>query len=78
MTILGMSPLRLVVGGAGAHIGVKVTRDSLLPMLAQQFPNLVGAPKDSIVPGVADVLIGAGAVVGAALANKLFSNVSGS
>lgn len=73
MVILGMGPKTLVVGGLGAHFGSKIARDTLVPKLAGMFPNLIAAP-DPAKLGVYDVLIGVGAVLGAALANKLVSN----
>lgn len=74
MTILGMGPKTLIVGGLGAHFGAKVSRDMIIPKLAGMFPNLIAAP-DPAKLGVYDALVGVGAVIGAALANKLASNI---
>lgn len=72
MLILGMSPMRLAVSGVGAHYGAKIARENILPMLANNFPNVIKAPEPGKL-GVYDFLAGVGAVLGAAGANKLLS-----
>ena len=72
MLILGMSPMRLAVSGLGAHYGAKIARDTVLPMLANSFPNVIKAPEAGKL-GAYDFLVGVGAVLGAAGANKLLS-----
>lgn len=76
MMILGMSPTRLAVSGLGAHFGAKIGRETVLPAIANSFPNLVPAPNADGKLGMYDFLVGVCAVLGAAGANKLLSGFS--
>lgn len=73
MQILGMSPARLLVNGAGAAVGAIAAEKFFVPMLPAE---VFGVPmRNGSTFGGDDVLVGVCAVAGAALANKLMSNV---
>lgn len=72
MQILGMSPARLLVNGAGAAAGAIVAEKFIVPMLPVE---LAGIPMRGDTFGGDDVIVGICAVAGAALANKVMSKV---
>lgn len=72
MQVLGMSPARLLVNGAGAALGAIAAERFLVPQLP---PQVFGIPMRGDGFGGDDVLVGVCAVAGAAIANKLMSQV---
>lgn len=77
MTILGMSPVRLAVSGAGAMAGVYVSQNYVYDILAKQFPRTFDQNRNMSEIGLDDWVDGVFAVFGAAVANNLFSEVKG-
>ena len=72
MQVLGMSPARLIVNGAGAVAGTIVAEKFIVPMMPAE---IFGIPARGEGLGLDDLVVGVSAVAGAALANKLMSKV---
>lgn len=72
MMILGMSPARLVVNGAGAVAGTILAEKFIVPAMPAE---IFGIPARGAGLGLDDLVVGISAVAGAALANKVMSKV---
>lgn len=74
MQVFGMSPTRLLVSGAGAAGGIYVSDRFVTPFLERQFPQVFANSGTDL--GWDDLVDGVCAVIGAAAANKAFSNIA--
>lgn len=72
MEVMGLSPARLVVNGLGAVGGLMVADRYILPALPA---SILGIPTSSGAGkfGLDDVISGIAAVLGAAVANSIYS-----
>jgi hypothetical protein len=73
MMILGMSPTRILVSGAGAAGGIYVSQRWVTPFLEDHVPSIFHPSGNEL--GLDDLVDGVCAVIGAAAANKAFSDI---